>query len=118
MYVTRKDFSKKEHKNFDGFLIKALNENLGYLMLKEEENTAVLIEKFIKSPYELHDEISKAIVKLGAGNMAEDHIFMASFIHNVYQLKDGESYTFKGSGIKVEVLYNKKTKSRIEISVI
>jgi hypothetical protein len=117
-YVTKKDFSKKEHKNFDNFLIKALNENLGYLMLKEEENNRVIVEKFLKSPYELHDEISKAIVKLGTEKIVEDHIFVASFIHNVYQLKDGESYVFKGSGVKVEVVYNKKTKSRIEISVI
>ena len=53
-----------------------------------------------------------------AEKIVEDYIFVASFIHNVYQLKDGESYVFKGSGVKVEVVYNKKTKSRIEISVI
>lgn len=117
-YVTKKDFSKKEHKNFDNFLIKALNENLGYLMLKEEENNRVIVEKFLKSPYELHDEISKAIAKLGTERITEDHLFVASFIHNVYQLKDGESYIFRGSGVKVEVVYNKKSKSRIEISII
>ena len=118
VYATRKDFNKKENKNFDNFLIKTLSENLGYLMLKEDGNNSVLIEKFIKSPYELHEEISKAIAKLGTEKVVEDHIFIASFIHNVYQLKDGENYTYEGSGIKVDVLYNKKTKSRIEVSLI
>ena len=51
-------------------------------------------------------------------SLGEGHLFLGSFVHNIYQLKDGESYEFKGSGVKLKVTYYRNKKSRIEVSLL
>lgn len=110
---SKKDNNKKDYKNFDKQIVEALRENL-VSILKIEKNQ-IVIEKEVKTTYEIHEEINKAFIKLGLEELIENHLFFPSFIKKIYNLKDGESYSFESAGIKIKVLYNKKTKSRIEV---
>ncbi len=119
VFVSKKEYSKKLYRTFNDFLDKALTDNLCYLYHEEKENEGVVIEKFIHSPFDLHNEIMKGLEKLNLlDSLGEGHLFLGSFVHNIYQLKDGESYEFKGSGVKLKVTYYRNKKSRIEVSLL
>jgi len=110
---------KKENKNFDDNLIKALENNLGHIYVKiEEYNNSILIEKMLKNTYELHSELYKAMQKLQTDKISDNHMFLSSFIAKIYQMKDGEDYIIEKNGIKIELQYNKSSKSRIEINML
>lgn len=109
---------KKEGKNFDVCLIKALENNLGYIQITHEEHNNIVIEKTLNNTYELHSELYKAIQKLETDKTSDNHMFLSSFISKIYQMKDGENFVIEKNGIRIELLYNKLSKSRIEISML
>lgn len=110
--------SKKEGKFFDAFLIKVLEGNLGYIKVIHEEHNNIVIEKILKNTYELHSELYKAMQKLNSDKTSDNHMFLSSYIPKIYQMKDGESFSIDKDGIRIDLLYNKVAKSRIEISMV
>lgn len=109
---------KRENKNFDNNLIKALENNFGHIHVKiEEYNNSIFVEKLLNNTYELHSELYKAMQKLQTDKISDNHMFLSSFISKIYQMKDGEDYIIEKNGIKIELQYNKNKKSRIEINM-
>jgi len=112
-FVYTSENNKKNNKNFDARIIEALKENLS--QMQEINKNHIVIEKNLKTPYLLHQEINKAFLKLGIESLIENHLFFPNFITDIYKLKDGDNYVFQSNEVKIKVNYNKNLKSKIEI---
>lgn len=104
---------KNNEKNIDDILRESLKLNIA--ANKKSKLDKVIIEKVVSTPFKLHDEITKALLKLDLGHLIEDHLLIASFIKNIYTLKCGEKYSFQNDWIRLEVIFNKESKSSVEI---
>ena len=79
-----------------------------------EEKNKASVEKNVKNLYELHEEVNKLLYNFSA----EINDYMGTFYRDLHRLKDGEKLEFKDSCLKIEILYNKNGKSKIEISEV